>query len=175
MWNNFHFWKVWTRSIFPIPHTKHWLKPWTLYIKQTQDCEREECRLARDFKTQEMTPAVSSPHFLASNMFDWVLEKPATSKCNGYRKSPKKSLLSPVKEPERSSLERQPLDNMPSTPSPSLPPSAQGQVESLDLWPPQAMRHLPSFLGGVRRDLATHSGLSPLVSNTRPPLSPQWQ
>lgn len=144
--------KVWTRSIFPIPHTKHWLKPWTLYIKQTQDCEREECRLARDFKTQEMTQqwvlrTFSLPQICLTGC--WRSQHPQN--VMGTEKSPKKSLLSPVKEPEKEQLRKTTFRQYALYSEPASTPISQGQVESLDLWPPQAMRHLPSFLGWCQK------------------------
>ena len=80
-----------------------------------------------------------------------------------------KSLLPPVKEPEKEQPRNTTFRQHSLCSKPASAPISQGQVESLDLWPPQATpRCLPSFPGGVRRDLVTHSGLSPLVSDWRP-------
>ena len=164
--------KGWTRSIFPIPPTKHRLKPWTLYIKQTQDSEREECRLARDLKTQEMTQQwvlhiFSLPQICLTGY--WRSQQPQNAM--GTEKNPKKSLLPPVKEPEKEQPRNTTFRQHSLCSKPASAPISQGQVESLDLRPPQATpRCLPSFPGGVRRDLVTHSGLSPLVSDWRPSL-----
>lgn len=142
----------WTRSIFPIPPTKHRLKPWTLYIKQTQDSEKE-CRLARDLKTQEMTQQwvlriFSLPQICLIGY--WRSQQPQN--VMGTEKSHKKSLLSPVKEPEKEQLRKTTFRQYSLYSKPASTPISQGQVESLDLWPPQAvMRHLRSCLGWCQK------------------------
>ena len=118
--------KGWTRSIFPIPPTKHRLKPWILYIKQTQDSEREDAGWLGTSRPKKWLSSEFSTFSLCLK-YVWLGTGEASNLKMQWvqKKTPRKVCFLQSKSQKRSSLETQPLNKIPSTPSPPLPPSAK--------------------------------------------------